>query len=433
MTRTARIRGAVLAAALAGLLAGAAHAATIIHAGQLIDGVSPRASSNQTVVVDGGKIVAIEPGFRKPGPNDVLIDLSDGTLLPGFMDAHVHLSSEQNRRTALEGYTLNDVDRAIDAVVFAQRTLLAGFTTVRDLGDGSGAVIALARAVNAGKVPGPRIIPAGKPIGSTGGHADPTNGWSRALEPVGDVEDAVVDSPDAARKAVRQRYKEGAQTIKIMASGGVLSLEPHGAAPQMTDAEIRAVVETARDYGFKVAAHAHGAEAIKRAVRGGVDSIEHGTYLDDEAIKLMKERGTFYVPTLSAAKWVHDKAQDPTFFPEVIRPKANEIGAQIQKTFGKAWKAGLKVMFGTDTGVSAHGDNAGEFRLMVEGGMPPMAAIQAATSVPAKFLGIDDRTGSIAVGKLGELVGVHGDPLKDIGVLEHVVFVMKDDKVFKAP
>jgi len=410
--RAMRASGAACASlALAGLLAGAAQAATIIHAGQLIDGVSQKASSNQTVVVDGGKIVAIEPGFRSPGPGDRLIDLSDGTLLPGFMDAHVHLSSEQSRRTEIERYTLNDVDRAIDAVVFANRTLLAGFTTVRDLGDGSGAVIALARAVNAGKVPGPRIIAAGKPIGSTGGHADPTNGWSRAIEPVGDTEDAVVDSPDAARKAVRQRYKEGAQTIKIMASGGVLSLEPHGAAPQMTDAEIRAVVETARDYGFKVAAHAHGAEAIK----------------------LMKERGTYYVPTLSAAKWVHDKAQDPTFFPEVIRPKANEIGAQIQKTFGKAWKSGVKVMFGTDTGVSAHGDNASEFRLMVEGGMPPMDAIQAATSVPAKFLGLDGSTGSVAVGKLGELVGVHGDPLKDISVLEHVVFVMKDDKVYKTP
>jgi len=421
------------AAWVTGLLAGVAQAATVIHAGQLIDGVSQKASSRQTVVVEGGKIVAIEPGFRKPAPGDRLIDLSDGTLLPGFIDSHVHLASEQSRRTEIERYTLNDVDRAIDAVVFANRTLLAGFTTVRDLGDGSGAVIALARAVNSGKVPGPRIIAAGKAIGSTGGHADPTNGWSSAIEPVGDTENAVVDSPDAARKAVRQHYKEGAQTIKIMASGGVLSLETHGAAPQMTDAEIRAVIETARDYGFKVAAHAHGTEAIKRAVRAGVDSVEHGTYLDDEAIKLMKEHGTFYVPTLSAARWVHDKAQDPTFFPEVIRPKANEIGAQIQHTFGKAYKAGVKVMFGTDTGVSSHGDNAGEFRLMVEGGMPPMEAIKAATTVPAKFLGLDDRTGSIAVGKLGELVGVHGDPLKDISVLEHVVFVMKDDTVYKAP
>jgi imidazolonepropionase-like amidohydrolase len=413
-------------------LAGGASAATLIHAGRVIDGLSDTVKTNQTVVVDAGKIVAIEAGFRAPAAGDRVIELRTGTLLPGFIDSHVHLSGEQSRRTELERYTLNEADRAIDAVVFADRTLLAGFTTVRDLGDGSGAVIALAKAINAGKVPGPRIIAAGKAIGSTGGHADPTNGWSRGIEPVGDTEDAVVDSPDAARKAVRQRYKEGARTIKIMASGGVLSLETHGAAPQMTEEEIRAVVQTARDYGFKVAAHAHGAEAIKRAIRGGVDSIEHGTFMDDEGMKLMKEHGTYYVPTLSAAKWVNDKAQDPTFFPEVIRPKALQIGPQIRQTFAKAYKYGVKIMFGTDTGVSPHGENAKEFGLMVAGGMPPMEAIRAGTSVPAKFLELDD-TGSIAVGKLGELVGVPGDPLQDISVMEHVVFVMKDNTVYKAP
>jgi imidazolonepropionase-like amidohydrolase len=420
--------GVMLAASLTG-----AQAATLIHAGRVIDGVSDTVKTNQTIVVEAGKITAIENGFRTPSGSDRVIDLNNGTLLPGFIDSHVHLSGEQSRRTEIERYTLDDTDRAIDSVVFANRTLLAGFTTVRDLGDGSGAVISLARAVNAGKVPGPRIIAAGRPIGSTGGHADPTNGWSRRIEPVGDLEDGVVDSADAARKAVRLRYKEGAQTIKIMASGGVLSLETHGAAPQMTEDEIRAVVQTARDYGFKVAAHAHGAEAIKRAVRAGVDSIEHGTFMDEEGMKLMKERGTYYVPTLSAAKWVNDKAQDPTFFPAVIRPKALEIGPQIRQTLGKAYKYGLKIMFGTDTGVSAHGDNAKEFALLVEAGMPPMQAIRAATSVPAKFLEIDDKTGSIAVGKLGELVGVPGDPLQDITVMERPVFVMKDDTVYKAP
>ena len=427
----AKLSRLVCAALLMG--ASAVPAATLIHAGRVIDGVSDTVKTNQTVVVDAGKITAIENGFRVPVAGDRVIDLEKGTLLPGLMDSHVHLSSEQSRRTELERYTLNDTDRTIDAVVFANRTLLAGFTTVRDLGDGSGAVISLARAVNAGKVPGPRIIAAGKPIGSTGGHADPTNGWSRGIEPVGDVEDGVVDSADAARKAVRLRYKEGAQTIKIMASGGVLSLETHGSAPQMTEDEIRAVVQAARDYGFKVAAHAHGAEAIKRAVRAGVDSIEHGTFMDEEGMKLMKERGTYYVPTLSAAKWVNDKAQDPTFFPAVIRPKALEIGPQIRQTLGKAYKYGVKIMFGTDTGVSAHGDNAKEFGLLVEAGMPPMQAIRAATSVPAKFLEIDDKTGSIAVGKLGELVGVPGDPLQDINVMEHPVFVMKDNTVYKAP
>ena len=426
-------RAARALVAISFLCGGGADAATVIHAGRLIDGVSDTVRMHQTVVVDDGKIVAVEDGFRAPGAGDRLIDLSTGTLLPGLIDSHVHLSAQQNRNSELERFTLNEADRAIDAVVFADRTLLAGFTTVRDLGDSYGVVIALAKAIDAGKVPGPRIIAAGKPIGSTGGHADPTNGYSRLIEPAGDFEDAVVDSADAARKAVRQRYKDGSKTIKIMASGGVLSLEPHGAAPQMTEEEIRAVVEIARDYGFKVAAHAHGAEAIKRAVRGGVDSIEHGTFMDDEGMKLMKEHGTFYVPTLTAAKWVNDKAQDPTFFPAVIRPKALEVGPQIKKTLAKAYKAGVKIMFGTDTGVSAHGDNAQEFALLVDAGVPPMQAIRAATSVPAKFLEIDGKTGSISVGKLGELVGVPGDPLTDITVMEHVVFVMKDNTVYKAP
>jgi len=428
-----RIAAYASAALVLGLIAAVAQGAVLIHAGKVIDGISDTVKTRQTVVVDGGKIIAIEAGYRVPASGDRVIDLSNGTLLPGLIDTHVHLSGEQSRRTELERFTLNEADRAIDAVVFANRTLLAGFTTVRDLGDSSGAVIALSKAVNAGKVPGPRIIPAGKPIGSTGGHADPTNGYSRLIEPVEGFEDSVVDSPDAARKAVRQRYKEGAKTIKIMASGGVLSLEPHGAAPQMTEEEIRAVVETARDYGLKVAAHAHGAEAIKRAVRAGVDSIEHGTFMDDDGMKLMKEHGTYYVPTLSAAKWVNDKAQDPTFFPEVIRPKALEVGPQIKQTLAKAYKAGVKIMFGTDTGVAAHGTNAQEFALLVAAGVPPMQAIRAATSVPAKFLDLDDQTGSITVGKLGELVGVPGDPLSDISVMEHVVFVMKDNTVYKAP
>jgi len=214
---------------------------------------------------------------------------------------------------------------------------------------------------------------------------------------------------------------------------GVLSIAKNGANPQMTEEEIRAVVTTARDYGFKVAAHAHGAEGIKRAVRGGVDSIEHGTFMDDEGMRLMKEHGTYYVPTISAGRWVYEQAQDPEFFPPIVRPKALEVGPQIQRTFSRAYKSGVKIMFGTDTGVSKHGDNAREFRYMVEGGMPAMEAIRAATSVPAKFLEIDDRTGSIAVGKLGELVGVPGDPLTDISVMEHVVFVMKDDTIYKAP
>jgi len=415
------------------LLAGTAQAATLIHAGRLIDGVSAAPRTRQTVVVEAGKITAIEPGFRAPGAGDRVIDLSQGTLLPGLFDMHVHLTGEYSKTSEIDEYKLNEADVAIDSVVYAQRTLLAGFTTVRDLGDEFRASIALRNAINAHKVPGPRIIAAGKAIASTGGHADPTNGWARKFPADPGPEEGVINNPDDARKAVRQRYKDGSDTIKITATGGVLSIAKNGANPQMTEEEIRAVVTTARDYGFKVAAHAHGAEGIKRAVRGGVDSIEHGTFMDDEGMKLMKEHGTYYVPTISAGRWVYEQAQDPDFFPPIVRPKALEVGPQIQRTFSRAYKSGVKIMFGTDTGVSKHGDNAREFRYMVEGGMPAMEAIRAATSVPAKFLEIDDRTGSIAVGKLGELVGVPGDPLTDISVMERVVFVMKDDTIYKAP
>jgi imidazolonepropionase-like amidohydrolase len=424
-------RGLALALLLG---AGAAsQAATLIHAGRVIDGVSDTVRTNQTVVVDAGKIVAIEPGFRAPAAGDRVIDLRQGTLLPGLFDMHVHLTSEYSKHSEIDDYKLNEADVAIDAVVYAQRTLLAGFTTVRDLGDEYRASISLRNAISAGKVPGPRIIAAGKAIGTTGGHADPTNGWARKFPADPGPEDGVINSVDDARKAVRQRYKDGSDTIKITATGGVLSIAKNGANPQFTEEEIRAIVTTARDYGFKVAAHAHGAEGIKRAVRGGVDSIEHGTFMDDECIKLMKEHGTFYVPTISAGEWVYQQAQDPDFFPPVVRPKALQVGPQIKATFAKAYKAGVKIMFGTDTGVSKHGDNAHEFKLMVEGGMPAMEAIRAATSVPAKFLGLDDQVGSIAVGKLGELVGVQGNPLEDITVLEHASFVMKDNTVYKAP
>jgi len=424
-----------VAAGLAALMlsAGAAQAATLIHAGRVIDGVSDSVRTNQTVVVDAGKITAIESGFRSPAEGDRVIDLRNGTLLPGLFDMHVHLTGEYSAHSEMDDYKLNEADVAIDGVVYAQRTLMAGFTTVRDLGDEFRASISLRNAISAGKVPGPRIVAAGKAIASTGGHADPTNGWARKFPANPGPEEGVINGVDDARKAVRQRYKDGSDTIKITATGGVLSIAKNGLNPQMTEEEIRAVVSTARDYGFKVAAHAHGAEGIKRAVRGGVDSIEHGTFMDDEGMKLMKEHGTFYVPTLSAGRWVYEKAQDPDFFPAIVRPKALQVGPQIQATFARAYKSGVKIMFGTDTGVGKHGDNGREFKLMVDGGMPPMEAIRVATSVPAKFLGLDDKTGSIAVGKLGELVGVPGDPLGDIALMERVVFVMKDNTVYKAP
>jgi imidazolonepropionase-like amidohydrolase len=410
-----------------------ASAATLIHAGRVIDGEAGAARLNQTVVVDGGKIVAIEAGFRVPASGDRVIDLKQGTLLPGFIDLHVHLTSEHSRTSEIDSYKKNEADVAIDGVVYAQRTLLAGFTTVRDLGDTFRASIALRNAINAGEVPGPRIIAAGKSIASTGGHADPTNGWSRKFPADAGPDDGVINSVEDARKAVRQRYKEGSDTIKITATGGVLSIAKNGLNPQMTEEEIRAVVQTARDYGFKVAAHAHGAEGIKRAARAGVDSIEHGTFMDDEGIRILKERGTYYVPTLVAGRWVFERGQEAGYFPDIVKPKALLVGPQIQNTFAKAYKAGVKILFGTDTGVNAHGTNAREFKLMVDAGMPPMEALRTATLANARFLELDDRIGSIAVGKLAELVGVPGDPLADITATERVVFVMKDGVVHKSP
>jgi imidazolonepropionase-like amidohydrolase len=350
------------------------------------------------------------------------------------MDMHVHLTSEYSRSSAGDAFRKNGTDVALDGAMFAERTLMAGFTTVRDLGDSFRASIALRNAINAGKVPGPRIFAAGKSIATTGGHADPTNGWGEHLggTEVGPVE-GVINGPEQAAQAVRQRYKDGSDVIKITATGGVLSIAKNGLNPQFTEEEIRAVVATARDYGFTVAAHAHGAEGLKRAVRAGVDTIEHGTFMDDEGMKLMKERGTWYVPTITAGRWVYDRSQEPGFLPEIVRPKAATIGPLIQATFGKAYKAGVKILFGTDTGVSAHGDNAREFALMVEAGMPAMAAIQSATSVPAKFLGIDDRLGSVQVGKIADLVAVSGDPLADITAMQRLHFVMKDGVVHRRP
>jgi len=430
-----RAAGLVCAAAamVATQFAVPADAATLIHAGRVIDGVSDRALTERTIVVDGGRIIAIEPGYRAPGAGDRLIDLRGGTLLPGLMDMHVHLTSEYSRTSELDRFKKDGTDVALDGAMYAERTLLAGFTTVRDLGDSFRASIALRNAINAGKLPGPRMFASGKSIATTGGHADPTNGWAAHLGGRVGPTEGVVDGPWDAVEAVRQRYKEGSDTIKITATGGVLSIAKSGLNPQFTEEEIRAIVATARDYGFKVAAHAHGAEGMKRAVRAGVDTIEHGTFMDDETMALMKQKGTFYVPTISAGRWVFDRSQEPGFFPEIVRPKAAQVGPQIQSTFAKAWRAGVPILFGTDTGVSAHGDNAREFRYMVEAGMPPMAALKSATSATARFLEIDDRLGSVQVGKLADLVGVPGDPLADITVMERVSLVIKDGVVYKAP
>ncbi len=403
---------------------------TYIWCGTLIDGISNEPKKNVTIVIDKNKITAIENGFPNPGINDKSIDLKTKTVTPGWIDCHVHLEEETNPNRYLQDFTFNPADYAFQSVVFSERTLMAGFTTVRDLG-GSGVNISLRNAISQGLIKGPRVYTAGKAIGTTGGHADPTNGYRADLMGDPGPKDAVADGPDDCRKAVRQRYKEGSDLIKITATGGVLSNAKNGSNPQFTEEEIKAIVETAKDYGFRVAAHAHGAEGMKRAIRAGVNSIEHGTLMDDEAIALFKQYGTWYVPTLIAGQSVADSAKKTGYYPEVVRVKALEIGPKIKSTLAKAYKAGVKIAFGTDAGVFKHGMNWLEFTYMIEAGMKPMDAIKSATINAADLIGIKDQVGSIEIGKLADIIAVDGDPLKDPLVFGKVVFVMKDGVIYK--
>ncbi len=417
--------------ALAALLPATASAVTLIHAGRLIDGVGNKPREQVTIVVDGDHIRSIDAGFTAPGSGDEVVDLSGATVLPGFMDMHVHLTGESSPTSEIDSIKKGEADEAYDSVVYAKRTLLAGFTTVRNVGDDWNITISLKQAIADGKIEGPRVFTAGRAIGTRGGHADATNSFGPFLTSDDPRLNTICNGADGCRDAVRQRYKDGADSIKITATGGVLSIAKSGSAPQFTDEEIAAIVSTAHDYGMKVAAHAHGAEGIKRAVRNGVDSIEHGTFMDDECIRLMKEHGTHYVPTISAGRFVYEHAQDPDYFPAIVRPKALAVGPQIQKTFAKAWKEGVTIMFGTDTGVGPHGSNGKEFGYMVEAGMPVMDAIRSATMVPAKYLGVDDKLGSLEAGKIADIVAVPGDPIADVHTLEHVSFVMKEGVVYK--
>ena len=407
------------------------NADTLIHAGRLIDGDSDSAVTESTIRVSGNLIVGVERGYSSPGSDDTVIDLRDQTVLPGLMDMHVHLTGQYSARSNLNRFILNEADYAFDAAMYAKRTLEAGFTVVRNVGDAFNVTVALRKAIDEGDVPGPRIFTAAKGLASTGGHGDPTNGWAAHFGADPTPKDGVVNSPGDARKAVRQRYKDGADWIKITATGGVLSVAKSGQNPQFTDEELKAIIDTAADYDIRVAAHAHGTEGMKRAVIAGVASIEHGTFMSEEVMELMKDRGTYFVPTILAGNWVAEKAKIDGFFPELVRPKAAAIGPVIKSTFARAYDRSVPIVFGTDTGVSAHGDNAQEFALMVEGGMPPMVAIQSATSVAANFLGIGATHGTLETGKQADIIAVPGNPLQDITAMERVSFVMKGGKVYK--
>ena len=403
---------------------------TYLQCGKLVDTKNGKVLDNMTIVIEKNMITNVENGFKSSGSDkDIIIDLKNKTVLPGLIDMHVHLEGESDPKSYLQKFTLNTSDRALRASFYAKKTLEAGFTTVRDLG-GSGANISLRNAINQGFAEGPRVYTAGKAIGTTGGHADPSNGVRKEIMGDPGPAEGVVNGTEDAKKAVRQRYKNGADLIKITATGGVLSMAKNGQNPQFTVDEIKAICETAKDYDMHVAAHAHGDEGMQRAILGGVKTIEHGTLMSDETMEMMKEHDVYYVPTLTAGKEVSDKAKIKGYYPDIIVPKALEIGPKIQGTFSRAYKKGVKIAFGTDAGVFPHGINGKEFGYMVEVGMTEMHAIQSATITNALILK-NEHIGSIEKGKYADIIAVEEDPTQNIKTLENIVFVMKDGVIYK--
>lgn len=404
---------------------------TYLHCGKIIDTKNGKVLESKTIIVSEDKIVSVEDGYKNPdASDDVIIDLKDKTIMPGFIDMHVHLEGETNPNRYLERFTLNDADVAFNSINYAKRTLLAGFTTVRDLG-GSGVNVSLRNAINSGKVEGPRIFTAEKAIGTTGGHADPTNGMKKELMGDPGPAEGVINSPEAARKAVRQRYKNGADLIKITATGGVLSVAKNGQNAQFTQEEVNEIVKTAKEYGMVVAAHAHGKEGMKRAVVAGVQTIEHGSFMDKEVATLMKQNNTYLVPTLSAGRYVEEKAKIPNYYPPVILPKIKSTMEVLDDTFKMVINENVPIAFGTDAGVFPHGENAKEFRYMVEAGWTPMFSIQSATITNALLLDMENDLGQLKTGFIADIIATNDNPIENIETTENIVFVMKAGKIYK--
>ena len=402
---------------------------TIIYTSSYIDVLSGKVINNSSITIDDNKIISIDKGYIKVSKNDKLIDLRGLTVMPGLMDMHVHFGGEYQSK-AERPVKVERETEAILATAHAYTTLKAGFTTVRQVGDSGLVAISLRDAIKNGHVIGPRIFTSGKSIATTGGHADPTNGKAIDDYEYPTPEDGVINGPYEAFTAVRQRYKDGADGIKLTVTGGVLSVAKSGDNPQFTEEEVNAVVKAAKDYGMWVAVHAHGSEGMKRAVIAGVDSVEHGTFMTEEVMDLMIERGTYYVPTISAGEFVAEKSKIDNYFPEIVRPKAASVGPQIGGTFGKAYKKGVKIAFGTDVGVQPHGTNWKEFVYMNQYGMPAIETIVAATIETAKLLGESDTLGSISVGKIADIIAISGNPLEDMNDMQNVDFVMKNGKVY---
>jgi imidazolonepropionase-like amidohydrolase len=401
-----------------------------LKAARLFDGTSNSVVSNGVVIVQGDKITAAGANVAIP-TNATVIDLGDATLLPGFIDAHVHLTDESMDNWYLQyfqGLMRQPAEQAILATTFAKKTLEAGFTTVRNVGASDYVDIGLRNAINNGWVPGPRMLTAVHAIGATGGHGDgdpipPARGFQQ-LGPI----DGVCNGPAECRAAVRYQIKYGADVIKFMPSGGVLSLSDPVDAPELSQEEMNAIVEESHNWGRKVAAHCHGDSAAKMAIQAGVDSIEHGSFMKADTLTMMREKGVYLVPTLLAGEWTGGKVEK---FPPAIATKAKAALAARSDMFRNALKLGVKIAFGTDSAVSPHGLNAKEFALMTGLGMSPAAALRSATSVAATLLGVDDKLGTLAAGKIADVIAVPGNPLTDITATERVSFVMKQGVVYK--
>jgi imidazolonepropionase-like amidohydrolase len=403
---------------------------TIVHAGTLLAVPGEAPKTRQTITIEGNRITAIDDGFVDPASMTgqvTFIDLADKFVLPGLMDMHVHLLSELGPNSRTEALQVTTSMQALKGALHAKRTLHAGFTTVRDLGGKPEAIYALRDAIDQGIVPGPRVLAAGSSIAATGGHGD-VDGVKAELLTLW-TPDTICDGPYDCRHATRYAIKYGADWIKITATGGVLSDTATGTDQQMTDDELREIMETAHSLGVKVAAHAHGTNGINAALRAGVDSIDHGTFLDDESIKLFKRTGAYLVPTLLPGHKVPATMEGNPFFTEAIKAKARAASAGSKASFRKAYEGGVRIAFGTDSGVTKHGANAEEFALMVAAGMSEMDAIHSATVAAAQLIEMSDELGTIEPGKLADMIAVDSSPLDDISVLENVSAVIKDGKL----
>lgn len=431
LTRVVGFAGMVACLLSLGTAAPVAAQVVAVRCGKLLAEPGQSPIDGAVVLVRNGAIERVGDASTQIPQDAQVVDLSDYFVLPGLIDCHVHLSMEFTADVRMRALEESDADRTLRALENAHKTLMAGFTTVRDVGSGGDAVFAVRDAIAAGRVHGPRILSSGEAITPTGGHGDDTNGFRDDLLPIPTPSNGVIDGEDACRRAVRHQVKRGADCIKLTATGGVLSNIGAGTEQQLFEDELAAIVETAHLLGKRVASHAHGVRGIKAAVRAGVDSIEHGTFLDDEAIELMKDRGTYLVPTIIAGKTVEANAAVPGYYSSAVAAKARTVGPVIQEAFGRAHRGGVRIAFGTDAGVCAHGINAKEFEYMTEAGMSASDAIVSATLNAADLCGLREMVGAIRPGMAGDLIATRGNPLDDVRALQDVQFVMKGGVVVK--